>query len=128
MFQKGCGIGIPADPFRNSGLDDAAVDFWDHNPISNEMSASVHRFAHARVSVGANRPAESLSAPETLRLVTSATLPKLKVIGRPQAARYARTSDTLSAIWGFRLSLAWRRRSCYSDATPWVLQNGGPWC
>jgi hypothetical protein len=28
---KDCGIGIPADPFRNGGLADAAVDFWDHN-------------------------------------------------------------------------------------------------
>jgi hypothetical protein len=39
MFQNGCDIGIPADPFRNSRLTGAGVAFCDHNPISNEMSA-----------------------------------------------------------------------------------------
>ena len=58
MFQKGCGIGIPADPFRNSGLDGAAVDFWDHNPISNEMSASVFE-SSGRVQRDQDRLAQS---------------------------------------------------------------------
>ena len=38
MFHKGCGSDIPADPFWIIGLADATADFWDHTPISNEMS------------------------------------------------------------------------------------------
>jgi hypothetical protein len=38
MFHKGCGIDIPADPFRNSGLAPLPI-FGDYTPISNEMSA-----------------------------------------------------------------------------------------
>jgi hypothetical protein len=62
--------------------------------ISPQMSVSVHRFAHARISVGANRPVDSLSATETLRLVTSATVTKLKVVGDFGISRIASISST----------------------------------
>lgn len=41
MLQKGCGVGIPVDPFWNRGLACVPPSFWDHNPVNNEMSAEL---------------------------------------------------------------------------------------
>ena len=43
MFHKGCGIDILADPFREQWAAARLPIFGDHTPISNEMSASVHK-------------------------------------------------------------------------------------
>jgi hypothetical protein len=36
MFHEGCGIDVPAGPFRNSGWPAALPILRDHTPISNE--------------------------------------------------------------------------------------------
>ena len=89
-----------------------------HNIVArSRKSASVHRFAHTRVSFDANRLIDSLSATETQGRTKSATRHDLKFVGHPQAPRYATSANVLSAIRVFRVL-----RVYVSLETSWQLQ------